>query len=167
MTSAPVASDKPVLLDSQEGQKLVLESLHSHWPAMKPHARKQLSDTTCGLASAAIILQALAAGRTNAKFHEMKLLPLPATHKAAHSVTWKQVQTIGLTYLQVATVLEAHGAQVTVHSADGCSLGEFRKLALTCLLGGGFINANFLQKGMGAVSHRLPAFQSLFAGDVT
>ncbi len=160
MTDTQAASAKsvaPILLDSKEGQALVEESLKdgfSQWPAAKPHARHQLTEDTCGLATSATILQALAAaGQSDAKFDEAQLVPV----KGDDSITWKLIQDVGLTFPQVGAMMAAHGALVDIRDADKCSLDEFRSLAAGCLREDGLVSANFSQTSMGACMQLLVA----------
>jgi hypothetical protein len=140
--------------DSAEGEALLVgaESRKDYF-ALAQHFVTQRNQAFCGVASIAMVLNALA-------------LPAPVSPDLAPFSSFDQdnvltpqteavipratIEKIGMTLDQVGGVLSSHGLSVEIHHAADSSLEEFRRLAAEELgAPGRFVIVNYLRAAIG------------------
>lgn len=140
--------------DSAEGEALLVGAdSRKDYFALAQHFVTQRNQAFCGVASIAMVLNALA-------------LPAPVTPDLAPFSSFDQenvftqqteavipratIEKIGMTLDQVGGVLSSYGLDVDIHHAADSSLEEFRRLASEELDSpGGFVIVNYLRAAIG------------------
>lgn len=140
--------------DSAEGEALLVGAdSRKDYFALAQHFVTQRNQAFCGVASIAMVLNALA-------------LPAPVTPDLAPFGSFDQenvftpqteavipratIEKIGMTLDQVGGVLSSYGLDVDIHHAADSSLEEFRRLASEELDSpGGFVIVNYLRAAIG------------------
>ena len=139
---------------SPEGEALLVgaESRSDYVP-LAEHCVTQRNPAFCGVASIAMVLNALALpAPANADLAPFSIFDQdnvlsPAAEAVIPRTT---IEEMGMTLDQVGGVLSAHGLKVEVHHAADSSLEEFRRRAAEELGGPGrFIVINFLRAAIG------------------
>lgn len=126
-----------VRLDSPEGARLLFDSeAHAAFLPLMSHFETQHSLTYCGVASIAMVLNALEIPAPAATAYTPYRIFTQDNVLSARTdgiVTPRAVSRRGMALSDVARVLETYGMSVDTHYAGTSDLGTFRRLAIAHL----------------------------------
>lgn len=141
-----VASGAPIRLDSPTGFSLLRGTDHHHALALLTNYETQANTSSCGIASAVMVLNSLALEAP------VTLLPRPFRYftqtnffrtEVTDIVTEAQVQRRGFHIDELAAAIASWGPTTTVLTADEMEFNTFRQPLIAALDDGDFIIANY------------------------
>jgi Phytochelatin synthase len=153
--ASPMRSVAPglVSLDAPEGGRLLFESeAHAAFFSLISHFETQKSQTYCGLAAIAMVLNALEVPAPTTAYGSYRLFTQEnVLNRLTDSIiNDRTVARRGMSLNNVAEVLGVYGVSVDIHYADASGIDVFRRLAVDYLSKpGGHVIVNYSRSALG------------------